>query len=105
MTWHGKSAVRLIGSLFCCALLCALFLCASVSAADYPDVEGHWARRAIARWSDSGILKGYPDGSFGPNDPVTRAQLSEVLYRIWGCEPKSGHTFEDAPPPPGITRA
>lgn len=98
MTWHGKSAVRFIGSLFCCALLCALFLCASVSAADYPDVEGHWARSAIERWSDSGILKGYPDGSFGPNDPVTRAQLSEVLYRIWGCEPKSGHTFEDASP-------
>lgn len=98
MTWHGKSTVRFIGSLFCCALLCSLFLCASASAADYPDVEGHWARGAIERWSDSGILKGYSDGSFGPNDPVTRAQLSEVLYRIWGCGPKSGHTFEDASP-------
>ena len=81
MTWHGKSAVRFIGSLFCCALLCALFLCASVSAADFPDVEGHWARSAIERWSDSGILKGYPDGSFGPNDPVTRQDAMVFLLR------------------------
>lgn len=64
-------------------------------AADYSDVEGHWAQETIERWSDSGVLKGYDDGWFGPNDPVSRGQLSEILYRLWGCGPQEGHTFPD----------
>lgn len=63
--------------------------------AEYSDVEGHWAQEAIERWSGSGVLKGYDDGRFGPNDPVSRGQLAEILYRLWGCGPREGHTFPD----------
>lgn len=45
------------------------------------DYDGHWAEEAI-RWAfANGILQGYPDGSFQPDEPMTRAQLAEVLYR------------------------
>ena len=48
------------------------------AAADY---EGHWAEEAI-RWAIvNGILQGYPDGTFRPDEGLTRAQLAEVLYR------------------------
>lgn len=77
--------------------LLAVLVCGSqrARAAEYSDVEGHWAREAIERWSDSGVLKGYDDGRFGPNDPVSRGQLSEILYRLWGCGPREGHSFPD----------
>jgi hypothetical protein len=29
-----------------------------------------------------GLLKGYPDGSFGPDKPVTRAELAVILDRM-----------------------
>lgn len=86
-------------TLFFAALLMG-FLCLMGTASasgHYPDMEGHWAREAVERWSDSGILKGYSDGNFHPGDPVTRAQLAEILYRVWGCEPKIGHSYVDLP--------
>lgn len=84
------------------SLLLALLLCLTAiphaSAASYPDIAGHWAKSAIERWSGSGILKGYSDGRFAPDDPITRAQLSEILYRIWGCRPNLRRTYSDVLP-------
>lgn len=76
-----------------------LSICSAVpaQAASYPDIEGHWAKPAIERWSDSGILKGYPDGRFAPNESISRAQLSEILYRVWGCKPNPARAFTDVP--------
>lgn len=76
-------------------LFTLLFSCVSASAAEYPDAKGHWGEEAINKWSDSGILTGYSNGNFGPNDNVTRAQLASILYRMWGCEPKIGHSYTD----------
>lgn len=50
----------------------------------YPvdDVTGHWAERAIRRAISRGIMLGYPDGSFQPDKPVTRAELAVILDRM-----------------------
>lgn len=46
------------------------------------DYAGHWAEEAI-RWAvDWKLMQGFPDGSFKPDEPVTRAQLAEVLWRL-----------------------
>lgn len=46
------------------------------------DISGHWAEDAI-RWGLAhGLLQGYPDGSFQPDRPVTRAELATVLRRL-----------------------
>ncbi|MPM58152.1 hypothetical protein SDC9_104981 [bioreactor metagenome] len=36
---------------------------------------------AIAWGAENGIVKGYGNGNFGPNDPITREQLAAILYR------------------------
>jgi hypothetical protein len=46
------------------------------------DVSGHWAEKAIRRCIERGLLKGYPDGSFQPDKPVTRAELAVILDRM-----------------------
>ena len=46
------------------------------------DVSGHWAEKAIRRCIERGLLKGYPDGSFQPDKPVTRAELAVILDRL-----------------------
>ena len=49
------------------------------------DYDGHWAEESI-RWAiANGMMKGYPDGTFRPDEPVTRAQLAEVLRRYGGA--------------------
>lgn len=46
------------------------------------DFEGHWAEQHI-RWAmEAGIMQGYPDGSFRPDQAVTRAELATILHRL-----------------------
>ncbi|MDO4542235.1 MAG: S-layer homology domain-containing protein [Bacillota bacterium] len=40
-----------------------------------------WYTQAIAWAREEGIAKGYSDGTFGTNDPITREQLSAFFYR------------------------
>ncbi|USF26846.1 hypothetical protein N510_001779 [Firmicutes bacterium ASF500] len=63
------------------------FLALPVQAAAYSDLDGHWAQDRIERWSDSGILSGYDDGTFGPDNPISRAELSSILYRLMSLQP------------------
>lgn len=47
------------------------------------DYDEHWAAPQI-RWAMmEGLLKGYPDGSFQPDKPVTRAEMAVILHRIY----------------------
>ena len=46
------------------------------------DYEGHWAEKYIRWCIEHGLMMGYEDGSFGPDKPVTRAELATVLRRL-----------------------
>ena len=57
---------------------------------DFSDVaDGVWYAEGV-RWASSvGVVGGYPNGSFGPNDPITREQMAAMLYRYAdykGCD-------------------
>ena len=47
------------------------------------DITGHWAEKDIRWCIEHGFMKGYPDGSFKPDQPVTRAELAVVLRRFY----------------------
>jgi N-acetylmuramoyl-L-alanine amidase len=46
------------------------------------DITGHWAEESIRKAIKAGIIKGHSDGRFGPDEPVTRAQLAVILDRL-----------------------
>ena len=46
---------------------------------DVPD--GEWYADAVHWAQSSGIVEGYDDETFGPQDPVTREQMAAILYR------------------------
>lgn len=61
-------------------------------------VEGSWYEDAIHWAADSGIVSGYGNGLYGPNDNITREQLAVMLWRYAGS-PDSDHSlahFKDA---------
>ena len=64
---------------------------------DFSDVTGEaWYTEAV-RWAASqGIVRGYGNGTFGPNDPITREQLAVMLWRYAGSPAASGElNFDD----------
>lgn len=46
------------------------------------DILGHWAEAEIRQAIAAGRLEGYPDGTFKPDEPLTRAQLAVILSRL-----------------------
>lgn len=44
-------------------------------------VRGSYYEKAVAWAAEHGIVNGYGDGLFGPNDRITREQLASILYR------------------------
>ncbi len=51
----------------------------------YDDVTPDaWYFHAVMTMTDKGVLAGYGDGKFGPNDPLTRAQLEIIKLRLVG---------------------
>ena len=55
---------------------------ASAAAPSFSDIGGHWAQEAILRWSEIGVLSGYPDGTFRPNNTVTRGELATIINNL-----------------------
>ncbi len=49
----------------------------------FKDVEeSRWSFKAIDYVTDKGLMKGFPDGTFKPSDPLTREQMAQVLYNL-----------------------
>lgn len=60
----------------------ALDTTAPVPVPVFSDVEiGRWSEKSIRYVKDRGWMKGYPDGTFRPGQPVTREELAVVLDR------------------------
>ncbi|OEH92537.1 S-layer homology domain-containing protein [Bacillus solimangrovi] len=50
------------------------------------DSNGHWAQSDIEFMVEQGVIGGFPDGTFRPNDTITRAQFSKILAGLMGVE-------------------
>nr|WP_255702408.1 Rib/alpha-like domain-containing protein [Peptoniphilus sp. KCTC 25270] len=51
--------------------------------APFADVQGHWAEPAIDQAYGNNRIDGYPDGTFKPNDNITRAEAAKVLNSLF----------------------
>ncbi|CAI6081602.1 CIA30 family protein [Cohnella sp. JJ-181] len=59
------------------------------------DTLQHWAKDSIAKWAASGVIGGYPDDTFHPNQRITRAEFVTILNRVFGFYAKSNDAFSD----------
>ncbi|NLX90363.1 MAG: hypothetical protein GXZ07_02025 [Firmicutes bacterium] len=61
------------------------------------DIKGHWAENLITRLVRLGSISGYPDGTFKPNNNITRGEFATILVETYGLTQKTGggKTFKD----------
>ena len=79
-----KRRLLVLAALLCLAVSLAVPACA-IEYAGFSDVDDGTAHSAAIRWAaEQGYVNSYPDGRFGVNDPVTRAQLASIFYRAAG---------------------
>lgn len=67
----------------------------------FSDIQSHWTKASVLAAAGQNILKGYPDGTFRPDAPVTRAEFAVIIYTSLAFKQASsrpGVTFKDVPP-------
>ena len=70
------------------AKIIALFAKLEPSAERFPDAAGHWAEAYIRLAAGNGWIEGYPDGTFRPNQSITRAETVTMIDRVLERVPK-----------------
>jgi hypothetical protein len=68
---------------------------AAEPAVSFTDINGNWAAANITNLAAAGAIKGYPDGSFKPDNNISRAEFVTVLVKALKLAPASGKTFND----------
>ena len=61
----------------------------------FPDIDGHWAQDYINEAANAGIVDGYPDGTFGPQKLITRAEAMTMVNRTIDRHPHEDHLLDD----------
>lgn len=54
------------------------------------DISGHWAESTILKLVEKNFISGYPDGTFKPNNTITRAEFVKILTLVMGITPATG---------------
>lgn len=59
------------------------------------DIEGHWAEDDIKKLSGSGVINGYEDNTFRPDNYVTRAEMVKMICVAFGLSGDGKMNFTD----------
>src|SRR5450756_138266 len=94
MTTALRNFKRIIAVL---AIICLMFslMPANTFAFQATDISGHWAQVKIQSWIDKGLIKGYPDGTFKPDQDITRAEFMALVNRAFGYTAVAPITYTD----------
>ncbi len=64
------------------AKIISLFAKLDKSESRFSDIAGHWAEAYIKLAAGNGWIAGYPDGTFGPQRNITRAETATMINRV-----------------------
>ena len=83
----------------CMALAAALTMSLAISstalAAIPSDIGGHWAQGTIIQWTSKGYISGYEDGTFKPDNSITRAEFVRLVNQSMGYTKTGNAYFSD----------
>ena len=68
---------------------------ANTTTADFSDIASHWAKNEISAASNNGWINGYPDGTFRPDNKITRAEAMTLVNRVLKRLPETAEDLHD----------
>ncbi|NBI28088.1 S-layer homology domain-containing protein [Chengkuizengella marina] len=89
----GKKSLLVLLTL---TLIFSMF--SSAFAADSSDIDGHWAEKQLQQWIDNGLLNGYGEGVYKPNQTLTRSEAAAFVNRAFEHEETTEVNFPDVEP-------
>ena len=77
-SYSGKALAILL-----CLAMVFCYMPLVASADTFTDTQNHWGQSYIDEWSGYDVIKGNPDGSFGPDDLMTRGQAASAFAELF----------------------
>lgn len=66
---------------------------------NFSDISTHWSKEMIEEIAALGIINGYPDGTFRPNEPILRKHIAIMINRALDLKPiRENASFSDVLP-------
>ncbi|GAU77017.1 S-layer homology domain-containing protein [Fusibacter sp. 3D3] len=59
------------------------------------DIQKHWAQTTLEEWTTSGFASGYPDGTFRPDEMITRAEFMTLVNKVFYFTQENSINFSD----------
>lgn len=82
--------------LFSVSLLLVLVFSIEVQAQPtLSDFQSHWAQKPIQALFDKGVITGYPDGTFKPDQAITRAEFAKLVAKTFNYASPTQNQFKD----------
>ncbi|NET37955.1 MAG: family 10 glycosylhydrolase, partial [Cyanothece sp. SIO1E1] len=82
--WKSSLAFLMICLLSLAAvILPGTMMSPSLAQSSFKDVQAHWAQPCIDNLAQRRIINGYPDGTFRPDAPITRAEFAGLISTIF----------------------
>jgi|GEM_PF-4881323 len=88
-----RQGIKFLALLVAIAMAISLFPLTLAFAAN--DTNGHWAQYEIETWAEYGVIGGYPDGTFRPNDVITRGEFFKIVNSIFDFQQTASNPFTD----------
>ena len=61
----------------------------------FSDISGHWAKSSILTAAKMGFIDGYPDGTFRPDNNITRAEAVRIINNVLSRAPHKDHLLRE----------
>lgn len=87
---------RIVSMLLAVVMVFGLFaFTVSAEGPAFSDIKGHWAEEIINDWAEQKVVNGYPDGTFKPDNYITRAEFAQVVKNLLALTEKADKEFSD----------
>ena len=97
-TWSSGSAALMALGMAAGAVAPIAISVPATAATSFSDVRTHWARPFIEALASEKVINGYSDGTFKPDQPVTRAEFAALVQAAFNTpEVRAASQFNDVP--------
>lgn len=61
----------------------------------FSDIDSHWSKDFVLEFANKGFINGYSDGTFGPDNSITRAEFVKIVNNAFGFKEMADIDFTD----------
>lgn len=89
----NKQSIKLLLVILVISISLSIF--PLIANASVSDISGYWGEQVIKEWINEGLASGYPDGTFRPNNDISRVEFMKLVNSTFGYREEQEINYTD----------